>query len=365
MARWSGEERAFAIEAYLTSNFSLIAAQRKFRNHFNLPRISDVPSKSLIRYWVARFRSSGSAVNMRRQGPVPSVSTEETIRRVSDSVLENPRMSLRARSAALGIARSTLHDIMKKKLKFHPYKIQITQKLHENDYQARLTYAERMLTTFSTETRLQNVFFSDEAHFHLGGYVNKQNFRYWSSENPKELHQQPLHKDKVTVWCAISGKGIIGPYFFENNRGQTITVTSERYCEMINSFLRNELRNSSIANRNSWFQQDGATAHTAHVSMNVLRELFPRKIISRHGDIPWPARSPDLSPCDFFLWGYLKSIVYRNQPTTTAQLKENIRTEVSRISSDLCKRVFENMRVRWEECVRQEGRHLENVIFKK
>lgn len=365
MERWSGEQRAFAVEAYLTSSFSLIAAQRKFCNRFNIPRIRDAPSKSLIRYWVARFRASGSVVPARHQGPVPSVSTEENMQRVSDSIMQNPRMSLRARSSALGIARSTLHEIIKKKLKFHPYKIQIIQKLNENDYQTRLTYAERMLATFSTDTRLRNIFFSDEAHFHLGGYVNKQNFRYWSPENPREMHEQPLHSEKVTVWCAISGREIIGPYFFENYHGQAVTVNSDRYCEMINSFFREKLRNSSFSNRNTWFQQDGATAHTAQASMIVVRELFPGKMISRFGDIPWPARSPDLSPCDFFLWGYLKSVVYRNEPTTTAQLKENIRTEMAGISSDLCGRVFENMRQRWEECLRQEGRHLENIIFKK
>ncbi|CAK1553272.1 unnamed protein product [Leptosia nina] len=51
---------------------------------------------------------------------------------------------------------------------------------------------------------------------------------------------------------------------------------------------------------------DGTTAHTARVSMDLLRENLPQKLISRFGDIPWPPRSPDLTPMDFFLWGYLK-----------------------------------------------------------
>ena len=64
------------------------------------------------------------------------------------------------------------------------------------------------------------VFFSDEAHFHLSGCVNKQNFRYWSENNPRVIHQKPLHSDRATVWCAVSRMGIIGPYFFEEgNRG--------------------------------------------------------------------------------------------------------------------------------------------------
>jgi len=49
-----------------------------------------------------------------------------------------------------------------------------------------------------------------------------------------------------------------------------------------------------------WFQQDGATAHTARTSMNLLREHFPKRLISLRGDLQWSAHSPDLDPCDFF-----------------------------------------------------------------
>jgi hypothetical protein len=55
-----------------------------------------------------------------------------------------------------------------------------------------------------------------------------------------------------------------------------------------------------------WFQQDRAAAHTARNSMNVLGEIFPGCLVSLRGDEGWPARSRDLSICDFFLWGYLK-----------------------------------------------------------
>ena len=54
---------------------------------------------------------------------------------------------------------------------------------------------------------------------------------------------------------------------------------------------------------NVWFQQDGATAHTARISMDFLREVFPRRLISLRGDVNWPALSPDLATCDYLLWG--------------------------------------------------------------
>jgi hypothetical protein len=93
--------------------------------------------------------------------------------------------------------------------------------------------------------------------------------------------------------------GLIGPYFFEDN-------AADRYVEILHNFLEPELRRRGIDLRTTWFQQDGATAHTAGASMNVVREMFPQHIILRYGHVQWPARSPDLSQCDYFVWGTLK-----------------------------------------------------------
>jgi hypothetical protein len=84
---------------------------------------------------------------------------------------------------------------------------------------------------------IENFLMSDEAHFHLTGYVNKQNMRYWAQTNPAALHQRPLNSSKVTVWCAVSCRGVIGPYFFEDEGGSAVSVTSQRYVNTLETFL--------------------------------------------------------------------------------------------------------------------------------
>ncbi|GFV17112.1 hypothetical protein TNCV_3632751 [Trichonephila clavipes] len=49
----------------------------------------------------------------------------------------------------------------------------------------------------------KRILFSDEAHFWLNGYVNKQNCRIWSEANPQVYVETPLHPEKLTVWCAL------------------------------------------------------------------------------------------------------------------------------------------------------------------
>ncbi|GFT84351.1 DUF4817 domain-containing protein [Trichonephila clavipes] len=62
-----------------------------------------------------------------------------------------------------------------------------------------------------------NHYSSDEAHFWLNGYVNKQNCPIWSEANPQVYVETPLHPEKLTVWCTLWAGGIIGPYFFKND----------------------------------------------------------------------------------------------------------------------------------------------------
>jgi hypothetical protein len=92
-----------------------------------------------------------------------------------------------------------------------------------------------------------NLLTRDEAYFHLSGFVNKQNFRFWSAINHIELHKRPFHSCKVTVWCAISSFGIIGSYFFEDEREKAVTVTGPRYVHMLQNFLGSELARHPVA----------------------------------------------------------------------------------------------------------------------
>jgi len=87
-------------------------------------------------------------------------------------------------------------------------------------------------------------------------------------------------------------------------------------------------------------------------------------LIPLRGDIGWPARSPDLTPCDFFLWGYLKAKVYSHHPGTIEQLKEAIRHEVAAIPPAMTRKAMDNFREWLQQCVINNGRHLSDVFLK-
>jgi hypothetical protein len=99
--------------------------------------------------------------------------------------------------------------------------------------------------------------------------------------------------------------------------------------------------------------------HTATYSINVLNEVFENRLISRG---LWPARSPDLNPCDFYLWGNLKDKVCSNNPHTLVELKQSVRETISSIEVSELKLVSNNIFKRLEACLRAEGRHFEHLL---
>ncbi|GFS74226.1 transposable element Tc3 transposase [Trichonephila clavipes] len=131
----------------------------------------------------------------------------------------------------------------------------------------------------SADLLLRNKVRCDEAHFWLNGYVNKQNCRIWSEANPQVYVETPLHLEKLTIWCALWADGIIGPYFFKNDEGHNVTVNGDRYRAMIANFFIPELNNHDV--QELWFQQDGATCHTARATIDLLKDTFGDRLISR------------------------------------------------------------------------------------
>ncbi|GFT85052.1 hypothetical protein TNCV_790881 [Trichonephila clavipes] len=82
--------------------------------------------------------------------------------------------------------------------------------IHQNDHQARRRFAEWAQNEIAVVPDFhKRILFSDEAHFWLNGYVNKQNCRIWSEANPQVYVETPLHPEKLTVWCALWAGGIL------------------------------------------------------------------------------------------------------------------------------------------------------------
>ena len=115
--------------------------------------------------------------------------------------------------------------------------------------------------------------------------------------------------------------------------------------------------------RNLWWVQDGASPHRVINVRDRLNEVFGNnRVVGLGHDVEWPPRSPDLTPCDFFLWGYIKSKVFvYNPPQTIHDLRQKIINEFNALQQqqDMIRNAVRGMQKRALLCVERNGGHVE------
>ena len=131
-----------------------------------------------------------------------------------------------------------MRRILHKDLGTTPYKVQLVHELKPIDHPMCFRFAKWACDRLIEDANFgKTIIFSDEAHFDLGGCVNKQNCRIWDTENSHAYIEKPTHPKRVTVWCGFWSRGIIGTFLFENEQDEAVTVNGDRYRAMLNEFL--------------------------------------------------------------------------------------------------------------------------------
>jgi hypothetical protein len=215
------------------------------------------------------------------------------------------------------------------------------QELKQPDYAARIRCCNWLLQN------VQLLFMTDKVWFHVSGYANAQNVRIWRDENPNSIQQVPLHSEKVGVWCSLSPRRITGPIFSHE------TMNCDHYLnDILNPFF-----NQLTAAETIWVFS--AREHMANATMVAIQEAFEDRIISRG---LWTPRTPDLSFCDFYLWGNPKGKVYKNNPRSTQALQNEITHVICPITVDQLQKVSQNLLMRCEACLQAEGGHFQHLL---
>ncbi|KAJ4438070.1 hypothetical protein ANN_14009 [Periplaneta americana] len=236
--------------------------------------------------WYQQFKDTGCMCKGKSTG-------RPTVERVRESFVHSPQKSTAHGSRKIGIPQQTVEE-----LKFKPYRLQLLQHLKAEDYGRHLQFCTTMQEAMEDEDFTSKLIFSDECTFHLSGVVN-------------------LHNTKM-----------YGPFFScENTYGYILP----RYVDFV-----------FVSTTNRRFRQfclptNGAPPHWMLAVSEYLNHELPNRWIGRIGAddqalFPWPTRSPDLTPCDFYLWGYIKDRVYVPPlPQTLVQLRERISNAVMAI----------------------------------
>jgi hypothetical protein len=133
------------------------------------------------------------------------------------------------------------------------------------------------------------------------------------------------------------------------------TINTDAYQELIQKIIAL----LQVEERNCWFQQDSATAHTDASTMDILHEFFGENVISKR---VWLRRSHDLTSPDFFLWSYLKDTDYRSNPRDIKQLKLNITRAIKEVNERTLRNFAMNMAKCVDKCIEMNGHHFQHLL---
>ena len=244
------KKRIFLVQKfYELKHICLI--QRAYRTKY---KSENAPQANTIKNIVSNFEKTGSVAAINPNRNKRSKKREEAKNQLETMVADFPNLSIRKAASAVGVSPKLVYTILHDDLHLKPYKFHEWHKLEYNDYQKRVDFAEWFLS-LPPKSKFYLVC-SDEAYFYLTLPVNKQNNRQWAISQPSEGVEIPLQDEKILVWVAISATKVYGVYYFESS------VKKDNYLEMLQTFFwPKHLRTAEY--QKYYFQQDGASAHTA------------------------------------------------------------------------------------------------------
>jgi len=110
-----------------------------------------------------------------------------------------------------------------------------------------------------------------------------------------------------------------------------------------------------------WFQQDACPSHTSRVARAALNVMFPNRWIGKYGPINYPLRSPDLTVLDYYLWGRIKDLVYRERTTTRNNMICRINEAIQSLDADEILRAVNSFQNRVDACIAENGAQFEHI----
>ena len=328
---------------------------RLYRNRFPHRR---VPSRTLFQRVHERLHETGTLLPRRiergPQRPHRIINIEEE---VLETVEEQPGISLRRLAQRFHVSHWTIWRTLREQL-LYPYNVQRVQALRPADYPRRVAFCTWFLRQVQQDADFPRyILATDEAGFTREGIFNYHNTHVWADENPHAI--QPRHfqwQFAINLWASIVDDRLIGPFELLDR------LTGANCLQFLRHNLPQLLEEVPLDRRGRmWFLHDGAPAHFSRMVRRFLDGHYTRRWIGRGGPQAWPARSPDLTPLDFYLWGHLKKLVYGEEITSEQHLRHGAVNTMRANPGN-----FERVRYQWvrraQACIEMNGRHFEHFM---
>lgn len=279
--------------------------------------------------------------------------TSEFLEKLEEKIEENPGLNITSLAKEMRVSYRVMWLAVHEDLRYKSYRLKIRQLLTAKMIQKRLERSGKLMNKLKRSPKIK--FFSDEKKFIVDQSINRQNDR-WLAYEPEDVPivMKTKNPSSVMVLGVISSKGdVMPPHFF----GPKETITKEVYLKVLEEVIVPWMEQVS-AGEPYVFQQNGAPAHTSNLVQNWLMAKLVRPAGFWSKEL-WPPSSPDLNPCDYFLWGVLERRVNITSHPNLTSLKTSIRENLATLDRDMVAGACKRFRGRLESVIAAGGSYFE------
>ena len=341
-------EQRSAIKFCLPNEISAAETLRMLQKAFG----DSAMSKKNVYKWYNDFKEGRERVDDLERSGRPSTSTDEQhVNQIKELVLKNRRLTVRDLTDMVGISEGSVKTILKDHLGLRKVKSRLVPKmLNFLEKQRRIDVCETMLSDY--QDKLKRMITGDETWIYAyDPETTDQSSEYRAKgETRPKKPRQSRSKIKVMLTVFFDYRGVVHYEFLPPGQ----TVNKEYYLSVMRC-LREAIRlkRPELWADNSWFlHHDNAPSHTAL----VLRDHFAKNSTNI---VPQPPYSPDLAPCDFWLFSKLKRPLREHRFDSIEEIKAESKKELKAIPEIEFNKCFDDWKIRWHKCIASGGDYFE------
>jgi [histone H3]-lysine36 N-dimethyltransferase SETMAR len=312
-------------------------------------------SLSTVRRWIAKFKDGETQVNDKpRSGRPREAVTQEKIAKVKELVTNDLHITTQILEDEIGISHDRIVHILHNELNLHkvcakwiPYKLLAEHK------EKRVEISKQSLEVL--KKGYNNIITGDETWIYFFTVSSKESNKVWleKGENRPQIVRTAQNSKKRMFCFFYTVDGVIARIVIEKGK----TVNGELYRKKIlpqvfSNFMKKGGRNTV---RDVMLHHDNATPHKAAVVTEYLKEERV-KLLSH------PPYSPDLAPCDFYLFPKIKKELGGRRFNNIENLSRAIQAIVENIPKEEYYKSFDSWQNRLKKCIEVEGEYFEGML---
>ena len=347
------EIKAEHFRAMIFYDFRRGLSQHQCAEQLALTFGDEAPSVRTVYRWFSEFtRGRISLADSSREGRPFSAVVPENIDAVRELIMQDRHVTYREIAASLGLGMTSIHSILHQHLAVHkvcsrwiPHNLTIDQK------QCRVVWCKEMIEKYNSGTSksVYNIYTGDESWIYCYEPETKQQSTVWvfqSEPNPtKVVRGRSTSKQMIACFFGINGH--VATVSLEQRR----SVTSEWYTTICLPEVVSEIRKTN-RRRRIILHHDNASSHTAAKTIDYLKA---QKVeLMSH-----PPYSPDLAPCDYFLFPHVKNKLRGQRFSAPEEAVTAFKNLVLDVPSWEWKKCYSDWFYRMQKCVELDGEYFE------